>query len=68
MDANDLSRLTDRLDMLDERLAYKIRKHSGFSAPTVDQVSSRLDDTAQYLQELKAIVADLVEALRPPQP
>ena len=64
MDPKDLERLADRLDFLDERLAYKIRKHSGVAAPTVGQVDTRLDDTVQYVQELREVVGELLRALR----
>lgn len=43
MDGQKLHEIQERLDLLDERLAYKIRKHEGFSAPTLSHVSGRQD-------------------------
>jgi hypothetical protein len=66
MDRQKILELTERLDLLDERLAYKIRKPEGFAAPTVTQVSGRQDDLARYVTEMKEILRDLVRELAPP--
>ncbi len=55
MDPNRLKEAYQRLEALDERLAYKIRPRSTASmvSPTAEQVDPKLKDLAEDTLELK---------------
>lgn len=65
MDPERLKAAYQKLDLLDERLTYKVRPRTGrgYSRPGIDQVEERLQDLAQYTVELKEVVHDLFVAI-----
>lgn len=63
MTADTLRVLLERLDLLDERLAYRLRPKATFSVPSQEQLTQRCDELGSYCLELKDIVRDLVRAL-----
>jgi hypothetical protein len=69
MDPNRLKEAYQRLELLDDRLTYKIRpRSSGFSSPAPEQIDAKLRDLAEYTLELKDILREVVLsfARRPP--
>jgi hypothetical protein len=63
MDPDLLRQLLERLDALDERLAYRLRPRSTFSVPSQEQLDQRCDELGSYTLELKDIVRDLLRGL-----
>lgn len=64
MPENPLQEMLTRLDLLDERLGYKLRGRGGsFSSPTADQVDKRCSEVAEYVLELKDILRELLRSL-----
>ncbi len=62
--SSDLLRLLlERLDALDERLAYRLRPKSSFSVPSQEALAQRCDELGQYTLELKEIVRDLLRGM-----
>ena len=74
MDPQRMKRAYEKLQVLDERLTYKVRAASGsgggFSRPGVEQLEERLRHLAEYTVELKEIVGELFVAIgsRPKPP
>ncbi len=63
MDANRLKEAYQRLELLDERLRYKITPRSStMTSPSVDQVDAKLRELATYTLELKDIMRDFMLA------
>jgi hypothetical protein len=62
MDPQRLKEAYQQLDLLDERLTYKIRPRSGTVSPTADQVDAKLRDLANYTLELKDIMKQFMLA------
>jgi hypothetical protein len=67
MDAAKLKNVYDRLDLLDDRLTYKLRPRqaSNMGRLNPQQLEERVKDLSQYTVELKEIVRDLAASLRP---
>ena len=63
MPENPLSQMLERLDLLDERLAFKLRSRGSFASPTADQVDKRCSEVAEYVLELKEILRELLRSL-----
>lgn len=65
MDPQRLKDAYQKLQLLDERLTYKVRpKSSGsLSRPTVEQLEQNLRDLAAYTVELKEVVQELFLAI-----
>ncbi|MEM8961216.1 MAG: hypothetical protein AAGD38_07050 [Acidobacteriota bacterium] len=61
MDPQRLKEAYLRLDLLDERLTYKVRPKpgGGMVRATADQLESQMRDLAEYTIELKEIVREL---------
>lgn len=62
MDPDRMKEAYRRLDVLDDRLSYKIKPKSGFTQPSPDQINDHLSDVANYVLELKDIVRELMLA------
>ena len=54
-----------KLELLEDRLAYKIRSRSvrSRSSPSVDNLDERLRDLAEFTLDLKDCVKELMEAI-----
>jgi hypothetical protein len=64
MSENPLSQMLARLDLLDERLGYRLRGRGGsLSTPTVDQLDKRCSEVAEYVVEMKEILRELLRTL-----
>ncbi len=65
MDAQRLKDAYQKLQLLDERLTYKVRpKSSGsLNRPTVEQLEQSLRDLSTYTIELKEVVQELFLAI-----
>lgn len=71
MDPLKMKEAYQRLEVLDERLSYKVRPSShSMVQPTPDQINTKLKDLAEYTLELKEILRDfmLSFASRPKAP
>lgn len=74
MDSQRLKDAYQKLQLLDERLTYKIRPKAGGAMlrPTPDQLEQSLRDLASYTIELKEVVQELFLAIagkpRKPEP
>lgn len=72
MDPQRLKAAYQRLELLDERLTYKVRPRDGggLTRPSADQLEQRLRDLAHYTVELKEILNELILAIgsRPAAP
>ncbi|MEE8522705.1 MAG: hypothetical protein V3T72_02140 [Thermoanaerobaculia bacterium] len=63
MDSNRLKEAYQRLELLDDRLTYKIRPRSGgFSSPSPDHIDAKLKELAEYTLELKDILREFMLA------
>lgn len=63
MDSKRLKEAYQRLEILDERLRYKVKpRPSTMSSPTADQVDVKLRDLASYTLELKDIMREFMLA------
>ena len=62
MDAKRFKDAYARLDLIDDRLSYKIRTKSVKSrtAPSVDQLDERVKDLAEMTLELKDVLKELM--------
>lgn len=65
MDPQRLKDAYQKLQLLDERLTYKVRPKSGatLSRPTSEQLEQNLRDLATYTVELKEVVQELFLAI-----
>jgi hypothetical protein len=65
MDPERFKQAYARLDLLDDRLSFKIRSHTEGSRyrPGPDQIDERLRELAQFTLELKEILRELFLAL-----
>jgi hypothetical protein len=65
MDAQRLKDAYQKLQLLDERLTYKVRPKSGgsLSRPTVEQLEQSLRDLSAYTIELKEVIQELFLAI-----
>ena len=65
MDPNRFKEAYSRLELLDDRLAHRIRSRSvrARSSPTVESLDERVRDVAEYLLDLKDIVRELMLAI-----
>jgi hypothetical protein len=71
MDPKRLKEVYDRLEVLDDRLSYRLRgRASGPSRATQEQLEDRIRDVSEYVLELRELVRDLVQAIaaKPPAP
>jgi hypothetical protein len=67
MNAEQFKEAYGRLQVLDERLTYKIRPRSGsMSRATVEQLEERVRDLAEYTVDLREIVDELFRAIAAP--
>ena len=63
MDPEKMKEAYQRLEALDDRLAFKVRpKSGGFTQPTPEQINTHLTDVANFTLELKDVVRDLMLA------
>ncbi|MEE2776167.1 MAG: hypothetical protein VYE73_05325 [Acidobacteriota bacterium] len=69
MDPEKLTALLARIDYLDERWTYRIRPEKGGSMirPSEEEVDRRQRELANYTIEIKDILRELLEELRPPE-
>lgn len=64
MPENPLSEMLTRLELLDERLGYKLRdRGGGFSTRTADEVDKRCSEVAEYVLEMKDVLRELLRTL-----
>lgn len=64
MPESPLGEMLTRLDLLDERLGYRLRgRGGGFSTPTADQVDKHCSEIAEYVLEMKDILRELLRTL-----
>ena len=65
MDPQRLKDAYQKLQMLDERLTYKVRPKPGgaMTRPNPEQIEQSLRDLATYTVELKDIVQELFQAI-----
>jgi hypothetical protein len=64
MDPQRLKDAYQKLQLLDERLTYKVRPRGGsLSRPTPEQMDQSLRDLAAYTVELKEVVQELFLAI-----
>ncbi|MES1243519.1 MAG: hypothetical protein ABUT39_18060 [Acidobacteriota bacterium] len=65
MDPQRLKDAYQKLQLLDERLTYKVRPKTGasLSRPTVEQLEQNLRDLSAYTVELKEVVQELFLAI-----
>jgi hypothetical protein len=74
MDANRFKETFARLEVLDDRLTYKIRNKSvkARTSPNLEQLDERVRDLAELTLELKDIIRELMLAIagkpQPPAP
>ncbi len=67
MNAEQFKEAYGRLQVLDERLTYKVRPRSGsMSRATVEQLEERVRDLAEYTVDLREIVDELFRAIAAP--
>ena len=60
MDPDRMKEAYRRLEVLDDRLSYKIKPKGGFTQPSADQINDHVNDVAKYVLELKDIVRELM--------
>ena len=62
MDPKRFKEAYAKLEVLDDRLTYKIRSRStkGRYSPSLEQVDERLRDLAEYTLELKDVVREMM--------
>jgi hypothetical protein len=64
MDPQRLKDAYQKLQLLDERLTFKVRPRAGsLSRPTPEQMDQSLRDLATYTVELKEVVQELFLAI-----
>jgi hypothetical protein len=65
MDPQRMKDAYQKLQMLDERLTYKVRPKPGgaMTRPNPEQIEQSLRDLATYTVELKEIVQELFQAI-----
>ena len=64
MDPQRLKDVYERLDVLDDRLSYRLRSRSASAArATQEQLEDKLRDVSEYVLELRQLVRDLIEAI-----
>ena len=67
MNAEQFKEAYAKLQMLDERLTYKIRpKGGGMSRPSTDQLDEKMRDLAHFTIELKEVLDELFKAIAAP--
>jgi hypothetical protein len=62
MDPNKIKDVYERLELLDDRLGYRLR-HRGSGRMSLEQLEDRFRDLAEYTTELRELVRDLIQAL-----
>ena len=61
MDPNKLKAAYTRLQVLDERLSYRIRpQRTGMTRPSVEQVDEKLQHLAEFTLELKEVLHEVI--------
>ena len=65
MDAKRFKEAYEKLELLDDRLTYKVRPRSGASLShlTLEQLEERYRDLANYAIELKEVLHELFRAI-----
>lgn len=65
MDPKRFKEAYERLDIVDDRLSYRIRSRSvrAHSAPTIDNLDERVRDLAELTLELKDIFRETMQAI-----
>lgn len=67
MNAEQFKEAYAKLQMLDERLTYKIRpKGGGMTRPSADQLEEKMRDLATFTIELKEVLDLLFKAIAAP--
>ncbi len=67
MDATKLQHVYRRLDLLDDRLTHRVRPRQPANMGRLNPqlMEERVKDLSQYTVELKEILQELVDSLRP---
>lgn len=67
MDVTKLNHVYQRLDLLDDRLTHRVRPRQPANMGRLNPqlMEERVKDLSQYTVELKEIVRELVESLKP---
>lgn len=74
MDPKKMKEAYQRLEVLDDRLTYKVRSGTRTTIqPTPDQINAKVKDLAEYTLQLKDILREFMLAFaakkkQPPQP
>lgn len=70
MDPKRFKEAYEKLQLLDERMTYKLRPRSSGSLmqPTIEQLDERLATVSAYTVELKEIVEELFHSIAGKQP
>ena len=65
MDPKRFKETYTKLELLEDRLSYKIRSRSvrTRSAPSIEKLDDRLKDLAEFTLELKEIVKELMQSI-----
>lgn len=67
MNAEQFKEAYAKLQLLDDRLTYKVRpKGGGMTRPSADQLEEKLRDLANYTVELKEVMDELFKAIAAP--
>lgn len=68
MDPQRVKEVYERLELLDDRLGYRLRARGGPARATPEQLEEKVRDLSEYASELRSLVKDLIVALtaRPP--
>lgn len=68
MDPNKLKTAYARLQVLDDRLSYRIRpQRTGMTRPSVDQVDEKLQHLAEFTLELKEVLQEVILSFARPK-
>ena len=60
MDPNRFKETYSRLELLDDRLSYRVRSRAQARGTTPEQLDERMRDMAEMLLELKDVVRELM--------
>jgi hypothetical protein len=67
VNADQFKEAYNKLQLLDERLTYKVRpKGGGMTRPSADQLEEKIRDLASYTVELKEVMDELFKAIAAP--
>ncbi len=62
MDPQKVKEVYERLELLDDRIGYRLR-HRSSGRMSLEQLEDRFRDLSDYTTELRELVRDLIQAL-----